>query len=129
MPGQLIPLVLLPRYTTLVGSASGTQEFTTTPMDVTPYQEAFITVWRASLVGPSAPGPTLALKCWFEESIDQVGWTVCAGSPGGVGPTDNQQARYGVTLTKRWLRMRAKLAHQNNIVTCYAIGFVQERMR
>lgn len=134
MAGQLVPLVLIPRYTTLAGLPPATtpadlRDFVTTPIDVTPYQEAYVTTWRGALIGTAASPPQTALKINLEESSDQQYWTLCDGCPGGFGPLENEQLKYTITLTKRWLRLRTALLNADNIVTCYAVGFLRERFR
>ena len=61
MAGELVPLVLIPRYTTY----SGAHTFTTIAMDVTDYQSAIVNVWRGALNG----GGTYAIS--FEESTSR----------------------------------------------------------
>lgn len=129
MPGQLVSLVLIPRFTTLAGGAGGASGFITTPIDVTRYQGAIVTTWRGSLIGTAAPVPAAALKIALEESNDQQYWTLCDGCPGGFGPIENEQLKFTINFTKRWLRLRTGLLSADNVVSCYVTGFLQERMR
>ena len=71
MAGELVPLVLLPRYTTYGGDST----FTTIAMDVTDYETAIVNVWRGKLIG-TAPG----IGFTFQESTDQVTWSTCTGT-------------------------------------------------
>jgi hypothetical protein len=126
MAGELVPLVMLPRYTTYAGLISG-EYFTTMAIDVTQYQNAIVNVWRGLIVG-TAGSPPIITK--FEESTDQVSWTECAGSPDGsiiVYPAQNVEKQYTLTLTKRWFRMKVQLGHATNIVSCWAVGFLERR--
>src|SRR3989304_1558448 len=82
MAGELVPLVLLPRYTTYAGKVNADQYFTTIAMDVTQYTSAIVNTWRGKIVGPTTPG----FKAWFRESTDQVVWSLCDGAPGDPGP-------------------------------------------
>jgi hypothetical protein len=121
MAGELVPLVLLPRYTTLVGA----QEFVTVGMDVTDYANAIVNVWRGPLTGTNTP----AVLFYFQESTDQVNWTICAGTSGsGQTPGSGQEAQYTATLTKRWFRLRAVLSGTDPAVTCWAVGFLEDRL-
>jgi len=53
MAGELVPLVLLPRYSSYVGAST----FTTIGMEVTDYANAIVNVWRGKLIGTSpTPG-------------------------------------------------------------------------
>ena len=129
MSGELVPLVLLPRYTTYAGKpGSGNTYFSTIALDVTQYQNAIMNVWRGKLVGSTTPGVTF----WFEESTDQDSWSVCDGSPGGGSggdPGENTETQYTLTLKKRWFRVKAELGGADNVVTCWAVGFLEERLR
>jgi hypothetical protein len=131
MAGELVPLVLLPRYTTYASKpASGNPWFTTIAMDVTQYESAILNVWRGTIVGTPTGSPPV--KFWFEESTDQVVWTVCTGSPGGAtggDPGDNTEAQYTMTLAKRWFRVKVQLGLADNILSCWAVGFLEERLR
>lgn len=127
MAGELVPLVLLPRYTTYAGKpASGIQYFSTIGMDVTAYQNAIVNTWRGKVVGSTTPGFTI----WFEESTDQNVWSACTGSPGGASggdPGENAETQYTLTLKKRWFRVRVQLGGADNVASCWAVGFLEER--
>ncbi|MCE9637714.1 MAG: hypothetical protein K8T90_18600 [Planctomycetes bacterium] len=130
MAGELVPLVLLPRYTTYAGNDLGGTPyyFTTIALDVTQYQNAIINMWRGKIVGTAGTPP---LKVWFQESTDQDSWTVCAGSPGGAAggdPGENTEAQYTLELKKRWFRIRIELQGDNNVLSCWAVGFLEERL-
>jgi len=117
MAGELVPLVMLPRYTTYAGDST----FTTVAMDVTDYQKAILNVWRGKLVGS---GPTFDIS--FEESTDQDSWTVCTNGSGG-DPGTETEAQYTPDLNKRWFRVKITLGGSSPIATCWAIGFLEMR--
>jgi hypothetical protein len=117
MAGELVPLVLIPRYT----SYTGDNTFTTIGMDVSEYQGAIVNVWRGKLLG-TTPGYAAS----FEESTDQDSWTICAGGNGG-DPGEDTEAQYTPTLTKRWFRIKLVLTGTGPIVTTWAIGFLEMR--
>ncbi len=128
MAGELVPLVLLPRYTTYAGKV-GSDFFTTIAMDVTQYESAIVNVWRGKIVG-TAGSPAIIVK--FEESTDQVSWTECDGSPDGTTityPAENVEIQYTLTLKKRWFRIKVQLGDATNVVSCWAVGFLEERLR
>lgn len=125
MAGELVPLVLLPRYTTYAGLLSG-EWFTTIAMDVTQYSSAIVNVWRGLIVGSATP----SFKVWFQESTDQVSWFACAGSnSSGDAVNPNAETQFTLTITKRWFRIKVQLGGADNVVSCWAVGFLEERLR
>ena len=118
MAGQLIPVVLMPRFTCL----SGADTFRTIAMDVTPYSSGLLSVWRSPLLGSS---PTFAFL--FEESSDQVTWTACTISPSETDPGADDETQYTVTLKKRWLRVAITLGGGSPVATLWIAGFLEER--
>lgn len=125
MAGELVPLVMLPRYTTYAGKpSSGYTYFSTIAMDVTQYESAILNVWRGGIVGATTPGFTIS----FFESTDQIVWSACAGSSAG-DPGENTEAQYTLDLKKRWFQIRVQLGGADNIVSCWAVGFLEERLR
>lgn len=130
MAGVQVPLVLLPRYTTYAGvtTSSDPAFFTTVGMDVTPYSSATVSVWRGPLLGGGSPTITVA----FEESMDQANWTEITPStitPSGadMSPDENVETTYKLPFQKRWLRMRISLTGTAPVVSCWAVGFLEER--
>lgn len=119
MPGNLVPLVLIPRYTTYGGATT----FTTIAMDVMEYDTAIVNLWRAPLGGT---GPTFGVT--FQESMDQNTWTTCGGTTANSDPGSTTETQYNATLTKRWFRIQVTLTGSNPFATCYGIGFLQERL-
>ncbi len=122
MAGNLVPLVLIPRYSCY--SAAESTEFMTIAMDVTPYTSAILNVWRSKLVGASA---TFTLT--FEESTDQTSWSACATSPdpSSSPPADKTEIQYTASLKKRWFRAKIVLTGVATVVTCWIVGFLEER--
>ena len=118
MAGELVPLVLIPRYSTL----SGAGDFTTVAMDVTQYERAIVNVWRGELVGTS---PTFGVT--FEESTDQTTWSTCSGSPSGGDPGQDTEQQWQPTLQKRWFRIKVAMGGTGPVGTCWAVGFLEER--
>jgi hypothetical protein len=116
MAGTLVPLVLLPRYTTL----SGPTTFQTIAMDVSDYEEALVDFWR------SAGANLGTLGVAFEESTDQVTWSNCAGGPFN-DPGANLQSQFKPEMTKRWFRITVTLTGANCVVTMWCIGFLMMR--
>jgi hypothetical protein len=129
MAGQQVPLVLLPRYTTFAGVPStgagtiGVDYFSTIAMDVTQYQSAVLNVWRGKIIG-SGTTP----KFNFQESTDQVNWSQCAGVSADRDPGENKEAQYEAALGKRWFRITVKLDNQSDVLSCWAVGFLVQRL-
>ena len=117
MAGELVPLVLLPRYSSYVGDS----DFTTIAMDVSAYEKAIVNCWRGKLVGNT---PTFAIS--FEESTDQETWTVCTNGSGG-DPGQESETQYSPELSKRWFRAKVTLTGTQPSVSCWAIGFLELR--
>jgi len=116
MAGELVPLVLIPRYTSYLGATT----FTTIGMEATDYEKALVNVWR----GPLAGGGTFAVS--FEESSDGVTWSTCT-SGSAADPGQDTEALYQPSINKRWFRVKIVLTGTNPGVTCYALGFLQMR--
>lgn len=116
MAGVFVPLVLIPRYTTYAGAT----DFFTIGMDVTDYESATVSFWRA----PMAVGPTIAIN--FEESMDQLLWSTCGGGP-FPDPGAVTEGQFKPVITKRWFRIKITLAGANPVATCWCIGFLEQR--
>ena len=118
MAGELTPLVLLPRYTTYVGQST----FQTIAMDVTEYENAVVNAWRGKLTGS---GPTIAME--LQESSDQVNWTVCSGGA-SFDPGQEAEVQRTAVLAKRWFRIQVTLGGTSPAGTCWAVGFLEQRL-
>jgi len=118
MAGELVPLVLLPRYTSYIGAST----YTTIGMQVTDYAKAIVNGWRGKLLGTS---PTVGFT--FEESTDQLNWTTCANTSANADPGEETEAQYEPTLNKRWFRVKVTLGGTDPAVSCWAIGFLEMR--
>jgi hypothetical protein len=120
MAGELVPLVMIPRFTTL----SGAGDFYTVGMDVTEYETATLNVWRGPDVGTT---PTFQITC--QESTDQTNWTTCAGSGATSNNTPGAEIQIEATLKKRWFRVKVTLGGSSPVLSCWAVGFLEERIR
>jgi hypothetical protein len=111
-----VPLVLLPRYTTL----SGASTFTTSPVRIDGYEEAQLFVWR----GKMAATGTFSFR--FQESTDQQNWIdLISGDPGSEA-----EATYTGYLTRLWVRAKVVVGGDPAVfpvVSCYAVGFLVKR--
>ena len=116
MAGELVPLVLIPRYTTFAGA----ETFTTIGMEVTDYEKALVNMWR----GPLAGGGSFVAT--FEESTDGTTWSTCTGATPG-DPGEDTEVQYTPSLNKRWFRVKIVLTGTDPAVTVWALGFLQMR--
>ena len=122
MANQRDRIILFPRYTTFAGA----MDFATVPINVTSYEAGDVVVWIGDVVGPIPPGPVVP---FFEESTDQVRWTVCDGaSP--VPLASGQETQFLPELRKPWMRLRISVgsgAGADPVVSCYAVGYLERR--
>ena len=116
MAGELVPLVMMPRFSTYAGATT----FYSIWMDVSEYEKAILNVWR----GPMSVG-TFALTC--EESTDGIVPSNCAGVTWPEDPTADAEEQYIVTLKKRWFRTKLVLTGSGVTVSCWAVGFLERR--
>jgi len=119
MAGELVPLVLLPRYSTYAGAA----DFTTIAMEVTDYETAIVNLYRGPLLGT---GPTFAAT--LQESTDQQSWSDCSGTnTSAYDPGASTEGQMTATLKKRWFRIKVTLGGTAPVGSCWALGFLQMR--
>ena len=121
MAGELVPLVLIPRFSTYAGEAN---YFSTIAMDVTEFQTAIVNVWRGPMV---ASGGTPAFKVTFQESTDQDSWSTCGSTSADTAVAEDTETQFNADLKKRWFRMRVLLEGTNPVATAWAVGFLEER--
>jgi hypothetical protein len=117
MAGELVPLVMLPRYTTLTGAT----DFTTIGMEVADYTSAILNIYR----GPVANSGTFAIT--LEESTDQQSWSTCSGTTASYDPGSGTEGQQTATLKKRWFRVKITLTGTDPAVSCWALGFLEMR--
>lgn len=113
-----VPLILIPRYTTYLG----TMVYPSLAIDVSAFERVRLTGWRGPLVGT---GTTFTMQ--LQDSMDRVTWAslvapIDPGS-GGLG------TEIGANLTRPWLRVLADVAGANAGATCYLDGFLFRRER
>jgi len=125
MAGEQVPVVMLPRYTTLTGATT----FTTIALDVTDYEKAVLNLWRGKI-------PTdAAFKVTCQESADQEVWSSCSGTNVvDFSPAAETEGQAAATLKKRWFRI--KIVLESNppgspypLATCWVLGFLEERQQ
>jgi len=117
MAGELTALVLIPRYTTLVGANT----FTTVGLEVVQYSKALANVWRSTMIGSSG-----TFQVSFEESTDGVTWTVCTNG-GAADPGADTEIQYTPQINKRWFRVKVVTTGTDVGVTCWVVGFLEQR--
>ncbi len=126
MEGELVPLVLIPRFTSyLCGTA---REFVSVQLDVAEFQNALVSLWRGPLLGSGEPGePTFT--AYMETSQDGTVWTVTPPLSSGHDPGANGTLALNVGFPHlKFLRIRIKLTGTGPAVTCWCTGFLQYRI-
>jgi hypothetical protein len=119
--GELVPLVLVPRFTSYLGSA----EYASVPLDVSAFSGGTATLWRGRLVGT---GATFAL--YTETSHDGYVWSGYPVGPGGpvpYDPGDDASTEVGLAFAHRWFRVRLVLGGTDPGVTCWLTGLLEYR--
>jgi hypothetical protein len=109
VPGEVDKVILLPRYTTLVGAT----DFITAPINVRPYATANISVWRGAMLGTT---PTFSLV--IQESPDLTEWSTLESYSTGAGSEDTKS----VTFTMDWIRVKVTIGGAQPGVSCWAVG-------
>ena len=124
MIGELVPAVLMPRFTSYVGPGS----YATAPLDVEQYEVFDGAFGRGPLVGGAATDP---FRVYFEESHDASTWTQCITVPAQPVTTANSTAPLSAQFHKRWFRVRVELlANASGVVavTLWLAGGMQRRV-
>lgn len=112
MNGEMLPVVMLPRYASFVGAT----EFSTVPLDVAEFEKAELTLWRSAMAGSGSP----TFRAHFEVSQDTIAWS--AQMPLGYDPGANAKVAVPVVLTKKWFRVRIVLTGTDPGVSCWCAG-------
>ena len=110
MQGSMVPVVLLPRFTTFVGGGS----HATAPLDVTDFDRLVVDFGRGGILGGGS------ISCEFQGSHDGVAWFALDS----VGSA----ADVRLDLTRRWLRVVVTLAG-GQAVTCWCAGQLRRRVQ
>ena len=125
MNGELLPLVMIPRFTSYVGEGT----YTTVPLEISEFEGAAIEFWRGHLAG-KAQGATFAayLEEAFEASPPTLAdWTTLASTT-----ADNASNLYQVAFSQRYFRIRIVLVKDatNGLaaITCWAAGTLERRI-
>jgi hypothetical protein len=119
MIGEIVPLVLIPRFSSFVGA----NEFTSEPYDAAEFSTGSVELWRGQLKGTSSP----TFLVFIETSNDKNVWT--PQNPSGDDPGANASMPISITLGRRWLRARIVLTGTNPAVTCWCAGTLTRRVR
>jgi hypothetical protein len=118
MNGEILPLVMLPRYTSFVGATS----FKTAPLESSAFANATLTLWRGKLVGTGTP----TFTAFFETSNDTVTWSSLV--PAGVDPGEDTALVVATPLKQAWFRLKIVLTGTNVGVGCWCAGHVELRV-
>lgn len=122
MVGELVPLVLIPRFT----SYFGTTEYATVPLDLSAFAGGGVTLWRGKMIGSGT-----GFAMYTENSHDCVKWfgyPLAAGVPVPWQPGADSSMDVGLDLSRRWFRVRIVLTGTGPAVTCWCAGMLEYRI-
>ncbi|MCE9635091.1 MAG: hypothetical protein K8T90_05230 [Planctomycetes bacterium] len=111
MQGELVPVVMFPRFTTLIGEA----DYETAALDVTDFDRAVLSFEQ----GVTFPGGG-TMTVYFEDSHDGDRWFPLASAS-----LATQIVR--LDLPRRWFRMRISITGPAAI-TCWCAGTLRRRV-
>lgn len=112
MRGPLVPVVLLPRYTTLLQAG----DYTTTALNVEPYASGAVTFWRSRGTG--------TVTVYVQDSHDAVTWT----DLDSAAPSADGTAVLEFDVERRWLRVKVVIAGDSEPgCACWAVGSLELR--
>jgi hypothetical protein len=117
LKGPLVPIVLIPRFTSYVSSM--TTLYPSNPIDVMDYVGGTVVAGRGPVLGTGGPSVTIAI----DESEDMVIWTNVVSI--GLSTTSTE---IDFTLTRRWMRVSVTLVGTNPAVTCWCAGSLERRV-
>jgi hypothetical protein len=120
MMGEMVPFVMLPRYSSFVGPGT----YATAPVDVEAFTGGEVVFWRGPLVG----GGTSPFTTYFECSHDALTWTTAAPSVN----TANTESTFPLPFSKRWFRVRVVLVGDPTDglvgISLWLVGTVERRI-
>ena len=117
LEGRLVPVILLPRFTTLAG---GGIPFRTFPIDIQAYEAIRLGLWRGPVMGVPCP-----MNFYLEESQTREVWDVLGG--GGIQIAEEEETPIEVDLSKKWFRLTVVIEDRDSFATCWAQGFLVKR--
>lgn len=120
MAGKQTPVVLIPRYTSFVGPT----QFYMDPIPVSAYSKLTLTLWVGIYSG-AAP----AAYFGFQESNDGEDWADCDGVAPLLVPSGPSSQDLTRSLTKAWVRASVGLTGAGTALTCYCLGYLEQRER
>ena len=122
MEGELVPVVLIPRFTTYIGSSA----FASLALEVERFSGGSVSLWRGPLIGTGSP----TFTAFMETSEDGVDWVSQNGatgySPGANGFLPVTLGTLG--LPRRLFRIRVVLTGTGVAVTCWCAGSLVRRL-
>lgn len=116
--GHLVPLVMIPRFTSYFGTSD---EFKTVALDVSRYSSARLTLWRGDVLDSGT------FKLYTETSHDGYTWfTDPSAGYDTTGPGASKTI--DVDFPRRYFRVRVKLTGGSPGVTCWCEGMLEYRI-
>lgn len=125
MIGEIVPVVMIPRYTSFLGPGT----YTTVPMLVSDYKSVVLEFWCGYVQAqPSGALSTATFEEAFDAELPDGAWVTLATK---TEVDQNTQSLLNLTFTRRYFRVRFVLtADSNGLVgfTCWAAGSLQKRV-
>jgi hypothetical protein len=109
VPGEVDKVILLPRYTTLVGKT----DFITAPINVRPYAEANISFWRGNELGT-----VTSLTVTVQESPDLTEWKSLQTFSTAADTEETKSASF----TMDWIRLKVEIDGSEPSITCWCVA-------
>jgi len=122
--GRVEPLVMIPRFTTYAGHNTGSDAFSSVPLDVSRFSNMTVTFWRGPLL-LGGGSPTFSAQ--FESSHDADTWF----AEGAAITTTSTISKVEIDLDRRWLRVTISLSGNPGdpmAITCWAVGSLEHRL-
>jgi hypothetical protein len=126
MKGELVPVVMIPRYTSFVGEGS----YITTPLLVSDFADGTLELWTGFIYPAAGASFTVYFEEAFDAELPTSGWISCTS----ISPptTQNSQVYVPLAFSKRYFRIRIVLTPDSTYglvaITCWAAGSFQKRI-
>lgn len=127
MKGELVPLLMLPRFTSYVGPAT----YSTNPLDVSEYARANLEFWRGELAGSQVSPTPSTFTAHFEGASEP---DPAGGAWSAIVTAITSVNTYGIVelpLNRRFFRIRIVLTATPAglcAITCWAAGNLERRI-
>lgn len=118
MKGPVVPVVMIPRFTSYVGAGV----YTTVPLELAEqFTTMTLTIWRGQLAGGVGSSVTILV----EQAMDAASgpWMTL-----DTISTADDVSVSSVGLSQRYVRVSVELSGPNAALTCWAAGTLEKRL-